>query len=1125
MPQPGHAGGGSLTVTDSAGQPPSSGGAAADGPAVNGSGGAGSNGSGGAGSNGEPGGEGHLPLYGGVTWQPDGQAVYGFPRPSPGSQQPSNPLGARIGRALGWIFMDAASARFGTLLIGLALARLVGPAELGVFGIAVVVLLAAHSIGQFGMGTALAVWRNEPERMAGTATTVALTTSLAVYAACYVGAPALAGALGVPSASSVIRVMALSVVVSGLVTAPRAMVQRRAPRTRVLIEQTDNWLGIAVTVGLAATGHGLMSFAIGRLVGSVASALLFIISSPAAFRIGYRRQGGGALIRSALPFGASAAFAFAITNADQAVVGVLLHTTSLGYYVLALCLASWPITMFSQQVRDAAPVAFARFRRGPQIMGSAFLSSANLLAAVTLPVCVLLAVLAGPIVQAIYGPAWATAAPVLAWLAPLATLRVFYALANEYFAVLAPTRRRLVFQLVWLVCLVPALVVGARWRGILGVAMAEVAVALLFLVPWYLAEVRPRVIWPRRPGRGFAFPLGVAAAVGVIAAGAHRLAPPGRLELAIGAAAAAAAMALLLYRLRTVFVAVRQAAARSARRPGRFADVLGPALAVTMAPPLYPVYAQLPHGLQPAAERGLGSKVAAGAKWSALNTAVVRVCTFLVGAVLARTVFGPQQWGLYAVSQIVLAVLLSANELGVTGAIIRWDGDVRSFARTVFTLSVMSSSLIYLVLYVTAPGVARLLGSPDATGMLRLLCICVIIDGLAAVPLSLITREFAQGKRMLADLVNFAVTTSVTLWLAFSGHGVISFAWGSLVGNTVSFIILFVAAPYVVLPGWNTKDARQLLRFGLPLAGAGLLTLGVVNVDSAIVGATLGPAMLGLYQLAFNISSWPVTSISQAVERISFAGFSRVANSVKTLRDAFTRSIGLLMAITVPACVLLATLARPLIHTIYGQRWVPAAHALTFLAILGLMRVAYILMNDCLAATPKRSTLMGVQALWLIALVPVMFIGARLRGITGVSIGHVAVAALLVGPAFLWTMSSAGIKVRSIFKACLRPFLGGALMAVVSLAVIHYLGQGLIGLAAAIIAALAVYAPVVYPMRKLARKAPPGEDDDPPGKPDRQDKSAGQGRHRRPDAPARQPPDQDWGPDVDGEAARLPTSG
>ena len=392
--------------------------------------------------------------------------------------------------------------------------------------------------------------------------------------------------------------------------------------------------------------------------------------------------------------------------------------------------------------------------------------------------------------------------------------------------------------------------------------------------------------------------------------------------------------------------------------------------------------------------------------------------------------------------------------------------------------------------------------------MLRLLCICVIIDGLAAVPLSLITREFAQGKRMLADLANFAVTTSVTLWLAFSGHGVISFAWGSLVGNTVSMIILFVAAPYIVLPGWNTKDARQLLQFGLPLAGAGLLTLGVVNVDSAIVGATLGPAMLGLYQLAFNISSWPVTSISQAVERISFAGLlpGRQLGEGRC-GDAFTRSIGLLMAITVPACVLLATLARPLIHTIYGQRWVPAAHALTFLAILGLMRVAYVLMNDCLAATPRRSTLMGVQALWLVALVPVMFIGARLRGITGVSIGHVAVAALLVGPAFLWAMSSVGHpRARHLpgLPAALprRGADGGGL------AGRHPLsgggparaGRGHRGGAGRV-------APIVYPMRKLIRKAPPDEDDDQPDRPDQPDQAGGQGvtgaQTRRNASPAR----------------------
>jgi len=1001
--------------------------------------------------------------------------VYGHRRPAHGRQQPRHPLARRIGGGLGRFFLDAVSARFGTLVIGLVLAHMMSPRDFGAFGVAVLALLAVQSIGQLEVGSALVLWRGAPAEIAPTVTTVSLGSSAAIYAACYAGAPAFAATMGAPAAAHVIRILALSVVISGLVTAPRAMLQRRAPRLRVMVEQVDNWISVVVTIWLAATGHGLISLAVGRIAGSVASAALFIAFSPRSLRIGFSTGQVGALFQIALPVAASAALAFGITNVDQIVVGHMLHAASLGYYVLALCLASWPATMFSQPVRDAAPVAFAKFRRGPQVVGSAFMSSANLLASVTLPVCVVISISAVPLIKLIYGPAWAPAAHVLIWLAPLATLRVFYALANDYFAVLASSRRGLIFQLIWLVSLVPSVVEGASTHGILGVAVVQVVIAVLFLVPWYLTELKPLAIWPRAPAMRLSFPVGAAAAVGVIAFGAQQLVRDDRVEVAIGGGAALAAMGLLFFRMRTVFVAVRRVAAGAAGGQGRVADVIGPALAVVFAPPLYPVSAPLqPRVLQPVPEqeeRSLGGKVAAGARWSALNTLVVRISNFSVGIVLARTVFGPQVWGLYAVSQVVLAVLLSANELGVSAAIIRWDGDIRSFARTVLTLSVASSTLIYAGLYLTAPYIARALGSPGAGGMLRILCICVIIDGLACVPLALLTREFAQGRRMLVDTLNFVVSTGVMLWLAFGGHGAISFAWGSVAGCAAALIIAMVTAPHFILPGWNTAQARQLLGFGLPLAGASLLALGVLNVDSAIVGATLGPGMLGLYQLAFNVSSWPVSSISQAVQRVSFAGFSRVADTREHLAEAFARSMGLLMVLTVPACVLLITLAGPLIRVIYGERWVTAANALSLLAVLGLMRVAYGLVYDFMAVSDKRNTLMAVQGLWLASLIPVLLIGARLRGITGVSAGHVLVAGVVVGPTFLWALSRSGISLRSIGLTCLLPFLGGVLMAAVSLLVVHVAGGGLFGLAAAIAAGTAIYLPVVFPMRVLLRRS------------------------------------------------------
>lgn len=133
------------------------------------------------------------------------------------------------------------------------------------------------------------------------------------------------------------------------------------------------------------------------------------------------------------------------------------------------------------------------------------------------------------------------------------------------------------------------------------------------------------------------------------------------------------------------------------------------------------------------------------------------------------------------------------------------------------------------------------------------------------------------------------------------------------------------------------------------------------------------------------------------------------------------------------------------------------------------MRVAYGLVYTCMAAAGQRHELMWVQALWLGALIPALIVGARVRGITGVGIGHVVVAGVLVGPAFLWFLGRIGIGARSIARACWRPLFGGVVMAATSLLVTHLAGTGPLGLAAAIVAAIAVYGSIVFPMRTLLR--------------------------------------------------------
>ena len=469
----------------------------------------------------------------------------------------------------------------------------------------------------------------------------------------------------------------------------------------------------------------------------------------------------------------------------------------------------------------------------------------------------------------------------------------------------------------------------------------------------------------------------------------------------------------------------------------------------------------------------LNGQVRRGVRWSFVNTLVIRIGNFLTGVILARGLLGPRDWGLYAIGLAVLAVMLAANEMGVSLAIVRWEGDVRSFAPTVLTLSTISSTLLYALLFVVAPELARLLGSGDATGVLRVLGIAVIIDGISCVPAGMLNRTFAQRRRMLIDTANFVVSSALTIGLAVAGFGAMSFAWGSVAGNAVGLIGCGLSAPGLLRPGWDRAQARELVRYGLPLAGASLLVLLMLNVDSVVVGATLGPVALGLYQIAFNMSGWPVRAVSEVARRVSFAGFSRLAETGR-IAEGFGQSLSVLMTASVPPCVLLLVLAKPVIFFVYGAKWTTASGALSFLALLGLLRVAFELAYDCLVAMRRQRALILVQGWWLLALIPTLIYAARARGIAGVGAGHILVAGPLVTPLFLWALAQAGIGPRVVLRACARPFVGGVAMAGVALAVERLGGlPEVAGLFAAAVPATAVYVAITWPTLRKLRAARP----------------------------------------------------
>src|SRR3954453_22529982 len=118
----------------------------------------------------------------------------------------------RAPRALGLSFLNTIVSKVGTLGIGVALARVVGPEEFGTYAVAFIALTAALSFNELGVSLAIVRWPGDPRSIAPTVATISLIASTIIALAGYFLAPAFAEAMGEPDATGVTQLLSLSVI-------------------------------------------------------------------------------------------------------------------------------------------------------------------------------------------------------------------------------------------------------------------------------------------------------------------------------------------------------------------------------------------------------------------------------------------------------------------------------------------------------------------------------------------------------------------------------------------------------------------------------------------------------------------------------------------------------------------------------------------------------------------------------------------------------------------------------------------------------------------------------------------------------------------------------------------------
>ena len=352
----------------------------------------------------------------------------------------------------------------------------------------------------------------------------------------------------------------------------------------------------------------------------------------------------------------------------------------------------------------------------------------------------------------------------------------------------------------------------------------------------------------------------------------------------------------------------------------------------------------------------LKQKAVTGVVWSAVQKFGSTALSFISTVVLAR-LLTPEDYGCIGMLAIFLAVATTFIDGGFGSALIQKQRPTREDYSTIFYWNLGLSLVLYAILFLCAPAIARFYKLPLLCSVLRVQGVVLVINAIRIVQTNQLRKQLNFRKIASVDLSVSVVALSVTIYLAWMGFGVWALVAQQLMVSVLTTTIYWITGHWMPALVFSKQSFKELFGFGGFILLSNLINTFCNNIQGLLIGKFYNPSTMGYYSKAHSTEAVSSSFISTVINEVSYPVLAEAQNNKTYMIRMLKKFIGVLAFLTFPIMLLLILLARPIFILLYSEKWLPSVPYFQVLCIAGIASCLQVINYYAVAAVGKSKDL------------------------------------------------------------------------------------------------------------------------------------------------------------------------